>query len=355
MNNPSANRSVLVALSGGVDSSVAALLLQEKGYEVQGVTLRTWGAGGGEKEESHIVEARRAADALGIPHHTLDVREKFAEVVIRYFVSEYNSGRTPNPCVFCNPLIKWGELWKLKEKLGLANLATGHYARIVKTSDGWGIFRALDGKKDQSYVLHRLERDRLAHTLFPLGEFTKDQVRSRARQRGLPTAERPESQEICFIPENDYTQFLKKQGVPDNPGDIIDQRGKIVGRHLGIIHYTLGQRKGLGGGFPEPMFVHRIDSENNTVHIGPRDLSEFHFVQVGNVNWLISPSLDQPFTALVKIRYADKGREAKITPRTDFLLDIEFPEGAEAPTPGQAAVMYLDERLIAGGIIEKVH
>lgn len=353
------NKSVLIAMSGGVDSSVAAAKLVEEGFRVVGATMWHWDFPPGAKQSEVEVaetprfaqEASQVAVKLGLPHHIIDLRETFRERIVSDFIAEYRAGRTPNPCVRCNALMKWGALWDKKNELNLDYLATGHYARVLETDDGVGLFRAANSRKDQSYALWAVPLEKLSATIFPLGESDKESVRSKAADLGLKTVVKTESQEICFIPLNNYGEFLEDSGLKAEPGDIIDHHGDVIGRHKGIIHYTIGQRKGLGGGAPHPLFVVRIDPVENIIHVGPRERIIFHDIEVTGVNWLTKriPHID--FRAVVKVRYLDKGREARVSPQGEARMKIHFPQGVEAPTPGQSAVVYIGDRVIGGGII----
>lgn len=348
-------------MSGGVDSSTAAAKLVKEGFQVVGVTMKLWEAGENEEyiesgccsvKDAH--DARMVAVKLGFRHFTLDLRRTFRDNVIEDFISEYRAGRTPNPCIRCNSFLKWEALWEKKNSFGLEYLATGHYARVMETDDGIGLFKAKHLQKDQSYALWGLPREKLAKTIFPLGEMEKSDVRNYASELGLRIADKAESQEICFIPDNNYGKFLEKKGIKPVPGDIIDHEGRVVGRHDGIIFYTIGQRKGLGGGFEQPMYVNKIDSTNNKIYIGPREKIVFKDIDVDKVNWLVEKIPSPEFEAEVKIRYADKGSPAEIKPIGKDKLKIHFPVGVTAPTPGQSAVLYLGDRLVAGGVISSV-
>ncbi|MBC8204211.1 tRNA 2-thiouridine(34) synthase MnmA [bacterium] len=352
--------SVLVAMSGGVDSSVAAVTLQQMGYQVIGITMKLWDMpadspaplkGCCSQEDSY--NAASVASKFGFPHYTLNLEAYFKREIIDNFISEYRAGRTPNPCVKCNASMKWGALWRKKEELGLDYIATGHYARIVNENDEPALLKAVDSSKDQSYALWAVPYERLADTLLPDGDFTKREIRRKAVEFGLSNAQRQESQEICFIPDNDYPGFLLKNGIRLEPGEIVDIDGIAVGEHHGYQHYTIGQRKGLGGGFKHPMYVFEIDPAQNRIYIGPKESIIYKRIEVSGMNWLTNDIPKSEFTAEVKIRYRDIGRKALVYPMKDDRCSIYFPGGAEAPAPGQSAVIYFGDRVIGGGIIDR--
>lgn len=350
--------SVLIAMSGGVDSSTAASLLVQQGYNVVGITMKMWDfPDGSALPQSGCCSLRDTLDAadtaakIGVPHYTVNLKDEFYEDVIRNFIDEYKAGRTPNPCIRCNTFLKWGALWKKKEELGLDYIATGHYARILNIRGEIGLYRSLNLTKDQSYALWGIPYKKLKSTIFPLGELTKDTVRKNAKLLGLRTADKPDSQEICFVPDKKYGNFLRNHGVKIDKGEIVDFEGNIIGAHPGYIHYTIGQRKGLGGGAAEPLYVSRIDPAENRIVVGIRDTIRFKCVTVKNLNWLIEEPPASPFTAEIKIRYKDHGNTGEVVILNDGTLKIEFPDGVEAPTPGQSAVVYQEDRVICGGII----
>lgn len=350
------DKKVVLGLSGGVDSTAAALLLQEQGYEVTALYFDVFGKG-----EETAAGAKRAAERLGIPLLYKDISKAFKRKVIAYFYNEYVAGRTPNPCVMCNKEIKYSVLLQAAAELGAARVATGHYARVKKRDeDGLYTVRiAANAKKDQSYVLWKLGQEELSRVIFPLGEMeSKEQIREILRKKGFENAEKKDSQEICFVKNDDYITFLKqKMGLKTIPGDFLDREGRILGPHQGIIHYTIGQRKGLGITFGKPMFVTKIDGTNNTVVLGSNEdlfskkvkASRYHFC---------GPVPKNGTEALGKIRYASDFAPCHIhfTEEQDVegkkQLIVEFDQPQRAPTPGQSLVLYREDELLGGGIIE---
>ncbi len=363
------NKKVAIAMSGGVDSSLAAHLLVEQGYDVIGVTIKLWGyidTGGHPTHESNccslndINNAKAECASLGIHHYTLDMSTEFKQIVIENFVSEYKAGRTPNPCIICNTEIKWHTLLNKLDDLDVDFLATGHYARKVKhaASGNWVIGRGKDQHKDQSYVLWGIRPEDLERTLFPLGDLSKSEVRKLASQADMQTADRPESMEICFVPDNDYRRFLNEQypeiieAAPS--GDFVDARGEVIGQHQGIFNYTIGQRKGLGLATGKRVFVNQIDVKNNVIHVGSRKDAVATTFTVNSCNWLIPDSfiLDQPVE--VQIRYNHKAKPAVISRISDTELSVRFETPENAITPGQSAVFFQNGHVVGGGIINSV-
>ena len=349
-------KKVLVGMSGGVDSSLTAALLQSQGYEVIGVTMFL------ENENCHersccsskeIEDASKVADFLGIKFYIANFRSEFKKNVVNYFVEEYLKGRTPNPCVVCNKKIKFGKLFEYaKEQLDADYLATGHYARIIFEDGRYKLKKAVDLKKDQSYVLYNLTPDKLAKILLPLGTFSKVETRKLADEMNLPVADKPDSQEICFVPNDDYKSFLK-DFAPNadalKAGNIVDSEGKILGSHKGVANYTIGQRKGLGIAAPQPLYVTHLDVENKKVVVETGDKLFSNRLTANNVHWIYKPNLPKNLSA--KIRYGSKIYACTVFEDENFLR-VNFNEPVRAITPGQSVVFYDDDELIGGGIIE---
>lgn len=357
---PEANgrRRIVVAMSGGVDSSVAAALLAEQGHEVIGVMMRLWSeTPTGDMAPANrcctpdqMADARRVAGRLGIPFYVLDVRQQFRRAIVQFFLDEHEAGRTPNPCVECNRQIRFTYLLERALAMGADALATGHYARVRREPDGYRLLQGVDAHKDQSYVLHMLGQEHLARVLFPVGEYTKKQVRQLARHFGLPVASKAESQDLCFLADGDYRRFLHDHhSRAQVPGRIVDVAGQERGRHTGLADYTIGQRKGLGIAAAEPLFVLGKDAEHNTLVVGPRAALERHEIAVRGVNW-INGCPTGPRRAQVKIRYKATPLPATITAEGDDAT-IALDEPAFGVTPGQAAVFYDGEVCLGGGLI----
>jgi tRNA-uridine 2-sulfurtransferase len=353
---------VVVGMSGGVDSSMAAALLIEKGYDVIGVTLQIWEATGPEVEggccsNSSIDDARRVAFVLGIPHYVMNFRSYFKETVVDYFTQSYLAGETPNPCLACNKYVKFGEMLRKARGLGADYIATGHYAHVLRdpVSERFLLSKGADERKDQTYALYMLTQDQLAHTLFPLADYPKEQIRAMARERGLGVGDKPDSQEICFIPNNDYASFVRQQSaVPLKPGHFVDLSGNSLGRHAGIVHFTVGQRKGLGATFGKPMYVIGLNPERNEVVLGEDKDIYTDTLWAIDLNWISVPALTEPLRVKAKIRYNSLGADATVYPggiEADYGVMVRFDEPQRAVTPGQAVVFYQENIVVGGGVI----
>jgi tRNA-specific 2-thiouridylase len=350
-------------MSGGIDSSIAAIMLHDEGYEVIGFTLKTWdyaSAGGRHKETGccsldSINDAREVAVKMGVSHYVLDVRAEFNELIVDDFIKEYLSGRTPNPCVLCNTYIKWGLLLKKAKSLGCEFIATGHYARVRREGERYVLFKGVDDVKDQSYVLWGLTQEYLSKTIFPLGALTKSEIRKMAKDLGFTNlVEKKESYEICFIPDDDYRGFLnhKVEGLSGkyDGGNFVTTDGKVLGKHKGFPFYTIGQRKGLSIATGAPMYVVNIIPETNTIVLGSRDKLQSTSMKVGNYNLIKYASLPPDLDALTKIRYKDKGTMSRLTIDRG-MINVEFNAAVNAIAPGQSAVFYQGDDVIGGGFI----
>lgn len=353
---------VLLGMSGGVDSSVAALLLTEQGYDVKGVTLQVWEP---EDENTAVTKkweergcckvglARHVAQRLAIPHEVVDTREVFRTNVMDDFIAGYLSGTTPNPCVRCNERVKFGQLYQLAQDRGIDFVASGHYARVLPVDDGVGLFRGGDGKKDQSYFLYRLPAAWLPQILFPVGHLQKPEVWKRAEELDLPADEMKESQEICFVTQGDYRTFLTEEAPQAlRPGPFLDPEGRKIGEHRGIAFYTPGQRKGLGIALGERLYVKEVNPETNAVILGRAEDLSRQTCTVDDVNWLagvVPETLDQ---VDIKYRYASPAVSGRVEQHTADTLSIEFAEPQQALSPGQSLVLYQGDRVLGGGIIE---
>lgn len=345
---------VAVAMSGGVDSSLVAWMLREAGHDVFGLFMRNGaGCSGGASDEEDALPARRVAEHLGIGFEVVDLKERFEGRVIDHFLDEYTSGRTPNPCATCNREIKFGELLGTALALGGSAMATGHYARSEKVDGRVHLRRGTDPKKDQSYVLFHAREEKLAHALFPLGELTKPEVRRRAAEAGLPSAQTPESQDICFVPSNDYRGFLAERGVVSNPGEIVDTGGGVLGRHEGTERFTIGQRRGLGVALGEPRYVLEIEPKSARVVLGTKEECSSDLLIARQPNWIgFDPPASGEFTADVQIRYHHAATPARILLAGDEMR-VEFDAPQLAVAPGQGAALYRGDRLLGGGWIER--
>lgn len=344
---------ILLGMSGGVDSSAAALLLKNQGFSVLGVTLRLRDDVPETADSGDAADARQVADLLGIEHRVIDLTDTFRKEVIRYFTAEYSAGRTPNPCVVCNRRIKFGAMLDLAREFGCSGVATGHYAAVEQdVASGRWLLRRSPTAKDQSYMLYSLSQDQLSHAVFPLASYSKTEVRKLAEQAGLPVAQRPDSQEICFVPGDDYGAFLQQQkGFDPKPGNFVGLNGEILGKHRGIPFYTVGQRKGLGLSFGKPMYVTKIDAQHNEIVLGPEGSQYTSHLYVSDVNWIPWEIPPQKIPSQVKVRYQAKPAPAEITPLTDGRALVEFSQPQRAVTPGQAAVFYDGDLVLGGGTI----
>ncbi|MEY8260234.1 tRNA 2-thiouridine(34) synthase MnmA [Oscillospiraceae bacterium 50-60] len=346
---------VCVAMSGGVDSTGAALLLLRQGYDVFGVTLRLR-SDDPRAQEPEIEAARAAAGVLGISHTVLDLRDLFRTAVIDRFVSEYAQGRTPNPCLDCNRAVKFGAMldWALEQ--GADALATGHYAGVAfdDASGRWQLLRGRDRRKDQSYFLYQLTQRQLSHLLLPVGEYEKPALRALAEKAGLANAHRADSQDICFIPEGEYVAFLERHGGAELvPGDFVDQAGRVLGRHRGLPCYTTGQRKGLGVSADTPLYVLDKDPAANTVTLGPDSALYTRELRAKQLNWISIPALEAPMAVTARTRHSQREAAAVAEPLPDGHVLVTFQEPQRAVTPGQAVVFYSGESVVGGGTIVK--
>lgn len=349
-------------MSGGVDSSVAAYLLKEQGYDVIGVTMQIWQdeeevakeENGGCCGLTAVDDARRVAQHLDIPYYVMNFKSEFKSEVMDYFVKEYIHGRTPNPCIACNRYVKWESLLKRSMEIGADYIATGHYARIDKLPNGrYAIRNSVTAAKDQTYALYNLTQYQLEHTLMPVGEFTKDEIREIAKKANLPVAHKPDSQEICFVPDNDYAGFIEREchGNVPGPGNFVTKDGIILGQHKGITHYTIGQRKGLNLAMGHPVFVTEIRPETDEVVIGENEDVFTTELYCKNVNYMAVEEFSEPRRFLGKIRYSHKGAYCAVYPLENGIIKCVFEEPVRAVTPGQAVVLYEGECVALGGII----
>ena len=357
------NKTVVVGMSGGVDSSVAAYLLKEQGYNVIGVTMQIW-----QQEDSCTVEknggccglsavedARRVCDLLDIPYYVMNFRDEFKKTVIDDFVSEYVAGRTPNPCIRCNRDVKWEALLNRSLEIGADYIATGHYAKISHLNNGrYAVVKSVTDKKDQTYALYNLTQKQLEHTLFPIGEYEKSEVREIASRIGLLVANKKDSQEICFIPDDDYGRYLRESGVTlPKPGSFVDKSGKVLGTHKGIHQYTIGQRKGLGISAEKPLYVCDIDVDNNLVVLGSNDDVFGDSLLCNTINYMGTDKFCDGQIVSAKIRYGSREEKCKLTNVSEDVIRCDFVNPVRAITPGQAVVFYDGDAVLGGGIILK--
>ena len=364
--SPPSGQRVLAALSGGVDSAVAAALLVEAGYEVIAVSMLLAGNAEGHEGSCCSIDdfqdARRVSERLDIPYYVLNLKDAFQSRVINVFSHEYVQGRTPNPCLLCNRDLKFDLLWQRARELDAHYVATGHYARIVQDANTqrYQLLRGSDQSKDQSYFLFTLSQEQLARTLFPVGHLTKAEVRDKAHSLGLGLADKPESQDICFVPDGNYARFLEQRLSPEHftPGKVVDRKGQVLGSHAGIHRFTIGQRRGLGlGGQPEPLYVSNIDATTGQVEVGSKADLQASGLHASRVNWINSIDGQQPqeadeIMATVKIRYRYPPIPARILPQPDSKAEVRFQYACPAVTPGQAVVFYDGDRILGGGWIE---
>jgi len=351
---------VVVGMSGGVDSSATAALLLEQGYDVVGITLKLWPQDCVSRAEDKccgpqaVTDARAVCHKLGIPYYLVDEAAEFQAKVIQYFAAEYKAGRTPNPCVMCNQNLKFGRLIERADQLGAQFIATGHFARLEPSPYGQRILlkRGKDLRKDQSYFLFSLRQDQLSRALFPLGDRTKSDTRDVARHCQLKTADKEESMEICFVPDNDYGKFLQQANLAQkHRGEIVNLQGQVLGHHDGIEFYTIGQRKGLGISSPKPLYVIELDAENNRVTVGDDSALDRDEFIVDRCNWIAFDTLPESFETTVKIRYNHPGTSATVMPTNDGKASVKLHSPQRAVTPGQAAVFYEDDLVLGGGWI----
>ncbi len=349
-------------MSGGVDSSVAAYLLKEQGYDVIGVTMQIWQEDkeyeereGGCCSLSAVDDARRVAQKLDIPFYVLNFRDSFKRNVIDYFVDEYIQGRTPNPCIACNKYLKFDELLQKAKGIGADYVATGHYAKIEERDGRFQLIRSNDDRKDQTYALYNLTQEQLEHTLMPCGEFTKDKIREIAKEIGLDVHNKKDSEEICFIPDNNHGRYIC-EAAPNKvrPGNFVDKYGNVLGKHKGIVYYTIGQRKGLGLALGRPVFVTDINPVTNTVVVGPEeDIFKTDLV-CKDINFISIDKLEGPMEVEAKIRYSARPAKATISPMENGRVKVSFEDKQRAITKGQSVVFYKDDLVVGGGIIESL-
>lgn len=354
-------KKVVIGMSGGVDSSVAAWLLLEQGYEVIGVTMQIWQDEAKEQQEenggccglSAVDDARRVAEQLGIPYYVMNFKADFKKSVIDYFTAEYLAGRTPNPCIACNRYVKWEALLKRSLEIGADYIATGHYARVARLANGrFAVRRCVTEAKDQTYALYNLTQEQLSHTLMPVGDYTKEEIREFAARLKLRVADKPDSQEICFVPDQDYAGFIERTtGQPSVEGNFVTKDGVVLGRHKGIIHYTIGQRRGLGLPMGRRVVVTEIRPDTNEVVIGEQEDVFTRTLYADRLNYMAEPAFAAGRPAVAKIRYNHRGTPCRIYPEGQDGVRVEFDEPVRAVTPGQAVVFYDGDYVLGGGTI----
>lgn len=356
------SKKVMLGMSGGVDSSVAAAILLEQGYEVIGVTLQIWQDMSEEQQKSEggccslsaVDDARRVANKLGIPYYVLNFKDIFNNNVIKYFTEEYFKGRTPNPCIMCNRLVKWQAMLDKAVSMGIDYIATGHYAKVMYNDQTkrYILKKSVTDRKDQTYALYNLTQEQLSRTIMPVGDYPKERIREMAKEIGLSVATKPDSQEICFVSDNNYGRFLSETGRKIVPGKFVDTKGNVLGDHKGIVYYTVGQRKGLGIAFGKPMFVVALDPKTNTVVLGDDNEVFSQELTASDLNFI---SIEKPVDGMkvnAKIRYSSKESPATIRVLDDQRVKVVFDEPQRAITPGQAVVFYDDDVVVGGGTID---
>lgn len=355
---------IAVAMSGGVDSSVAAALLKEQGYQIMGVTMKLWSNGQAHKPApgrccSHedLLDAVSVARKLDIPHYVVNLEKEFRNKIFAYFLDSYRSGRTPNPCIYCNSHIKFHHLLMRCQRAGFDKIASGHYALIEYSSQSkrYVIKKGRDAEKDQSYFLFNLRQEQLARIVLPLGTLTKQEVRRIAEEQSLPVAKKEESQEICFVKQGSYIPFIESYMAPNlpSPGDIVALSGEIIGRHKGIHRYTIGQRQGMGIAHKRPLYVIKIEPDKNQIVAGPAEETNSNWLIAEKLNWVSIEKLSRPMEVVAKIRYRHPGAKALISPKKGGLIQVEFQKPQRAITPGQAVVFYKDRLLLGGAWIKE--
>ncbi len=351
-------KSALIAMSGGVDSSVAAFLMKERGYELRGVTMRLFRGNGGEEKEKSCCSDKDTDDAaevaykMDIPFEVLDLSREFESLIIDKFIRTYEGGGVPNPCIDCNSFMKFGLLLKYAEEQGFDCIVTGHYARIEEENGRFILKKAAVPEKDQSYVLYGMTQEQLSKTVFPLGDLSKDETREIAKRQGFVNAAKHDSQDICFVPDGDYASFMERYTGKTYPdGNIVDKEGRVLGIHHGAVRYTNGQRRGLGVSAPSPLYVIGKDMEKNVVYVGSDSDLYSDTLYAGEVNWISCPGIEREMRIKARTRYSQKEQSATVYPETGGRIKIVFDEKIRAVTPGQAVVMYDGEKVVGGGTI----